>query len=444
MLMRERLSTPHYTERCSRTIDGLGYVRPMPAHEQRLIEWRDSRRGVRRRDLSGVASLFLLALTLSSCAKDPGPTEVPVAADCDARVATTPSTAPGRLLVGYTPYGPNWVTPDFTFVRQHSSIISLHTVVNSKVPWDIFLGDYKSLATYDADLKRDAPAWRNTLCALRSQSYPRPIYLSEEFLLDRGKGSHMLPPRLDGTYPAEFLIGGFSTYRSPAARKAAANLARYLVEFFQPIAFSPFIEFDLTGRGRQLDQEWVGMTDAYHDIYVEAKKWKTSLNPDGIPIFPTFMWNLVQSAEKGGEPRFGYNLIRSVAAKAPIDWIGLSMYPNSEFNFGNILLKPAQIDAKFVEDARRVFNDSRPITISETGWQVCSANGCFENDQTAYVQWLVSEGKRLSMPFLINFFETDPIFTGPTGSITLPFGFRTAAPELRHRPALGVFDAQLP
>jgi len=254
----------------------------------------------------------------------------------------------------------------------------------------------------------------------------------------------MLPPRLDGTYPAEFLIGGFSTYRSLAARKAAANLARYLVEFFQPIAFSPFIEFDLTGRGRQLDQEWVGMTDAYHDIYVETKKWKTSLNPDGIPIFPTFMWNLVQSAEKGGELRFGYNLIRSVAAKAPIDWMGLSMYPNSEFNFGNILLKPAQIDAKFVEDARRVFNDSRPITISETGWQVCSANGCFENDQLAYTQWLVSEGKRLSMPFLINFFETDPIFTGPTGSITLPFGFRTAAPELRHRPALAVFDAQLP
>ena len=57
--------------------------------------------------------------------------------------------APGRLLVGYTPYGPNWVTPDFSFVRQHSSIISLHTVVNSKVPWDVFLGDYKSLAAYD-------------------------------------------------------------------------------------------------------------------------------------------------------------------------------------------------------------------------------------------------------------------------------------------------------
>lgn len=129
---------------------------------------------------------------------------------------------------------------------------------------------------------------------------------------------------------------------------------------------------------------------------------------------------------------------------APIDWIGLSMYPNSEFNFGNILLKPAQIDPKFVEHARRVFNDLRPITISETGWQVCSANGCFENDQTAYVQWLVSEGGRLSMPFLVNFFETDPVFTGPTGSVTLTFGFRTAFPELRHRPALSVFDAQLP
>ena len=133
--------------------------------------------------------------------------------------------------------------------------------------------------------------------------------------------------------------------------------------------------------------------------------------------FPTFMWNLVQSAEKGSEPRFGYNLIRSIATKAPIDWIGLSMYPNSEFNFGNILLKPAQIDAKFVEDARRVFNDLRPITISETGWQVCSPNGCFEND---------------------------PVFAGPTGAVTLTFGFRTAAPELRHRPALAVFDAQLP
>ena len=121
---------------------------------------------------------------------------------------------------------------------------------------------------------RDAAAWRNTLCTLRSQSYPRPIYLSEEFPLDRGKGGQMLPPRLDGTYPAEFLIGGISTYRSSAARKAAANLARYLVEFFQPIAFSPFIEFDLAGRGRQLDQEWGGMVDAYHDIYIEAKKWK--------------------------------------------------------------------------------------------------------------------------------------------------------------------------
>jgi hypothetical protein len=408
-----------------------------------MIEGPDQPHGVRRRDLPRVAFL-LVALTLSSCAKDPGSTEVSGAANCDSTVVAVPSTAPGRLLVGYTPYGPNWVTPDFSFVRQHSSIISLHTVVNSKVPWDIFLGDYKSLAAYDADLKRDAPAWRNTLCALRSQSYPRPIYLSEEFLLDRGKGPHILPPRLDGTYPAEFLIGGLSTYRSPAARKAAANLARYLVEFFQPIAFSPFIEFDLTGRGRQLDQEWVGMVDAYRDIYVEAKKWKTTLHPDGIPIFPTFMWNLVQSAEKGSEPQFGYNLIRSIATKAPIDWIGLSMYPNSEFNFGNILLKPAQIDARFVEDARRVFNDLRPITISETGWQVCSANGCFENDQVAYIQWLVSEGRRLSMPFLVNFFETDPVFTGPTGSVTLTFGFRTAAPELRHRPALGVFDAQLP
>ena len=69
------------------------------------------------------------------------------------------------------------------------------------------------------------------------------------------------------------------------------------------------------------------------------------------------------------------------------------MYPNSEFNFGNILLKPAQIDAEFIEDARRVFSDSPPIAISETGWQVSSANRCFENDQLAYTQWLVSEGK---------------------------------------------------
>ena len=408
-----------------------------------MMEDRDWLRGVRHGDLPKVV-LFFGVLTLSSCAKDPGPTEVSRATSCEPTVAAVPSTAPGRLLVGYTPYGPNWVTRDFGFVRQHSSIISLHTVVNSKVPWDTFLGEYKSFATYETDLKRDAPAWRNTLCTLRTQSYPRPIYLSEEFLLDRGKGPHMLPPRLDGTYPAEFLIGGVSTYRSSAARQAAANLARYLVEFFQPIAFSPFIEFDLTGRGRQLDQEWAGMLDAYHDIYIEAKKWKTTLNPDGIPIFPTFMWNLVQSAEKGGEPRFGYALIRSVAAKAPTDWIGLSVYPNSEFNFGNILLKPAQIDAKFIEDARRVFNDLRPITISETGWQVCSPNGCFENDQAAYVQWLVTEGRRLSMPFLINFFETDPVFTGAAGSLTLTFGFRTAAPELRHRPALSVFDAQLP
>jgi hypothetical protein len=396
-----------------------------------------------RRHLPKIA-LILSAISLWSCKEDSGPTEVTATDNCDARVAAVPSTSPGRLLVGYTPYGINWVTPDFPFVRQHSSVISLHTVVNSKVPWDIFLGDYKSLAAYDSALERDAPAWRHTLCALRSQSYPRPIYLSEEFLLDRAKGAQILPPRLDGTYPSEFLIGGVSTYKSPAARKAAANLARYLVEFFQPIAFSPFIEFDLTGRGRGLDAEWVAMTDAYHDIYIEAKKWKTPLNPNGIPIFPTFMWNLVQAAEKGGDPRFGYALIRSVAAKAPIDWIGLSVYPNSEFNFGNISLKPAQIDAKYIEDARRVFNDQRPIAISETGWQACSAAGCFENDQAAYIQWLVNEGRRLSMPFVVNFFETDPVVTSPTGSLALPFGFRTAAPELRHRPALAIFDAQLP
>ena len=53
------------------------------------------------------------------------------------------------------------------------------------------------------------------------------------------------------------------------------------------------------------------------------------------------------------------------------------MYPNSEFNFGNILLKPAQINANFVEDARRVSNDLRPIAISETGSQVCRAKGLF-------------------------------------------------------------------
>ncbi len=122
------------------------------------------------------------------------------------------------------------------------------------------------------------------------------------------------------------------------------------------------------------------MMDAYHDIYMEAKKWKTTLNPNGIPIFPTFIWNIVQAAEKGGQPQFGYQLIRTVAAKAPVDWVGLSIYPNSEFNFGNILLKPAQLDARLIEDARLVFNDLRPITISETGWQVCSTNGCFEND----------------------------------------------------------------
>src|SRR5689334_12832994 len=92
-----------------------------------------------RRGLAGVAFL-LVALSLSACAKDPDPTSVSGANDCDPAVAAVPSTAPGRLLVGYTPYGPNWVTPDFGFVRQHSSIISLHTVVNSKVPWDIFVG----------------------------------------------------------------------------------------------------------------------------------------------------------------------------------------------------------------------------------------------------------------------------------------------------------------
>src|SRR5262249_37519179 len=135
--------------------------------------------------------LVAMMLVLASCKKDPGPTEVSGAPNCDAKVAAVPSTVPGRLLVGYTPYGPNWVTPDFGFVRQHSSIISLHTVVNSKVPWDVFLGEYKSFATYEADLQRDAPAWRNTLCTLRAQSYPRPIYLSEEFLLDRGKGAQM-------------------------------------------------------------------------------------------------------------------------------------------------------------------------------------------------------------------------------------------------------------
>lgn len=388
--------------------------------------------------------MLLLAALIAACGKDASPTGTTAVDPCDARVAAVPSVVSGRLLVGYTPYGPNWVTPDFAFVRQHSSVVSLHTVVNSRVPWDTFLGPYKSFSAYEADLVRDAPAWRNTLCALRLASYPRPIYLSEEFLLDRGKGPHILPPRLDGTYPASFLIGGFSTYRSAAARQAAANFARYLVEFFQPIAFSPFIEFDLTGRGRQLDQEWVGMMDAYHDIYLEAKNWKTSMNPNGIPIFPTFMWNLVESAEKGGQPQFGYGLIRSVAAKAPVDWVGMSYYPNSEFNFGNILLKPAQLDSQFVEDARHVFNDGRPITISETGWQVCSANGCFEADQAAYFQWLVRQGRRLSMPFLVNFFETDPVFSGATGTLTLTFGVRTAAPDLRHRAALAIFDAQLP
>src|SRR5262249_9938147 len=51
--------------------------------------------------------LVVTMLVLAACKKDPGPTEVPGAAKCDAKVAAVPSTAPGRLLVGYTPYGPN-------------------------------------------------------------------------------------------------------------------------------------------------------------------------------------------------------------------------------------------------------------------------------------------------------------------------------------------------
>ena len=93
-------------------------------------------------------ALVLVAVLLAACGKgsDAGPTAVPVVPvvpTCDAALSTTPSTAPGRLLVGYTPYGPNWVTPDLAFVRQHSSVISLHTVVNSKVPWDVFVGPYQ-------------------------------------------------------------------------------------------------------------------------------------------------------------------------------------------------------------------------------------------------------------------------------------------------------------
>ena len=105
-----------------------------------MMEDRDRLHGVRHGDLPRVVFLFGL-LALASCAKDPGPTEASGVANCESVVAAVPSTAPGRLLVGYTPYGPNWVTPDFAFVRQHSSVISLHTVVNSKVPWDIFLGE---------------------------------------------------------------------------------------------------------------------------------------------------------------------------------------------------------------------------------------------------------------------------------------------------------------
>jgi hypothetical protein len=140
MPMPESSLTRHCTERCSRITDAdspkkftecemLSHpviLTPMQAHEHRMIEGRDQPHGGRRGDRPRVA-LLLVALTLSSCAKDPGPAEVSGANNCESMVVAVPSTAPGRLLVGYTPYGPNWVTPDFSFVRQHSSIISLHT-----------------------------------------------------------------------------------------------------------------------------------------------------------------------------------------------------------------------------------------------------------------------------------------------------------------------------
>ena len=58
--------------------------------------------------------MLLLAALIAACGKDASPTGTTAVDPCDARVAAVPSVVSGRLLVGYTPYGPNWVTPEIT------------------------------------------------------------------------------------------------------------------------------------------------------------------------------------------------------------------------------------------------------------------------------------------------------------------------------------------
>jgi hypothetical protein len=150
----------------------------------------------------------------------------------------------------------------------------------------------------------------------------------------------------------------------------------------------------------------------YHDIYVKGEKVENHSAPDGDSHFPTFMWNLVQSAEKG---RASIQLQSDSidCREPPIDWIGLSMYPNSEFNFGNILLKPAQ--STQVPRNADVCSRPRAITIGETGGRSC-ATGVLSG-RSPLLNGSLSEAKNCPCHFS-SIFETDPIFTGPTASVT--------------------------
>jgi len=269
------------------------------------------------------------------------------------------------------------------------------------------------------------------------------------------------------------------TFKQPAARTVNANLTGFLVQHFAPIAYNPFIEMDYTLASlSNTRQACASNTDllSIKQTYAEIVKKLREVAP-AVPVFPT--WKLEEHHPEYITALDEYRLDGPGTPKAAVDIIALSTYPYGGLPVSEFSLPPHNradyFDAYPRVDGKAVAG-RRPLAISETG--IWAASPPYAN-QAAFVDWLVSEGHRLRMPFLINYFFYDYPVTVNLGTccdspaatscppsmwclsnsgcnaqypacvfrtnecctLMFPYGFVDNAKSFQVRPALAIFDA---
>lgn len=347
-------------------------------------------------------------------------------------------TRPFRL--GLTPWTLALNDWRFDFAVEHADLIALHGVsdqLGRTIPWFPFAdaGDYE---VYRERLA--TPRYRpvlDVLDRLKVACAGRVVYLSEELLAERCR----LAAPFEGEYPASFLRRGVPSFRRRAVRAAAANFARFLVDHFHPIAFSPFIEFN-TARLRFAEtvaDEWGAVCDTYRTIYHSLKHAYPPLL-----VFPSWHWDLLLQDE--ARTRQDFRVVREVAqldTGGTLDVFGLSSYPNSPFNFGSLDVTPESLPPDYLTRAASLL-PGRPLAVSETGWY---ADVPRYAEQRLYIERLLDDAGKLDMRFVVHFFVEDQMYghtrDGVREHVPLPFGLRQGAPGFEAKPALAVWDAVL-